>query len=269
VGAGPGQLELFISATHNAIPRNLASLHAGEEFLRGKAIDLLAGDERLRLHLAITEAAMDLADVLRQFDTADEDLKVIQLLGMRTFNAFGASVKLALSGYSQNSALILRDVLETIFLIDYFAGDRTLIERWRFADKKARRKEFGPVKVREALDTRDGFTSKKRFAMYEMFSELAAHATMKSAFMMRPRRHGDAVIGPFMEATTLEAVVSEMGRLAIQLGEQLNRFIPANWQQSLPSQRAFAELKQRWIATFYSNPNPSTAAPKSDLPGGA
>lgn len=32
---------------------------------------------------------MDLADILRQFETADEDLKVIQLLGMRTFNAFG------------------------------------------------------------------------------------------------------------------------------------------------------------------------------------
>src|SRR5262245_55594183 len=99
--------------TDDAIPPNLASLHAGEEFLRGKAISLIAVDERLKLHLTIIEAAMDLADVLRQFDTADEDLKVIQLLGMRTFNAFGAGMKLALSGYSQNSALILRDVLET------------------------------------------------------------------------------------------------------------------------------------------------------------
>lgn len=85
--------------TNDAIPPNLASLYAGEEFLRDKAIGLIAGDKRLKLHLAITEAAMDLADVLRQFETADEDLKVIQLLGMRTFNAFGASVKLALSGY--------------------------------------------------------------------------------------------------------------------------------------------------------------------------
>lgn len=247
--------------TNDAIPPNLASLHAGEEFLHSKAIGLIAGDERLRLHLAITEAAMDLADVLRQFDTADEDLKVVQLLGMRTFNALGASVKLALSGYSQNSALILRDVLETVFLIDYFAGDRTLIERWCFADKKARLRDFGPVKVREALDARDGFTDKKRFAMYEMFSELAGHPKMKSAFMMRPQRDGDAAIGPFMEATTLEAVVSEMDRLAIQVGEQLNLFFPADWPQGLPSRLAFAKLKQRWIAAFY--PSPSPAAPKS------
>jgi hypothetical protein len=117
-------------------------------------------------------------------------------------------------------AFILRDVLETVFLTDYFAGDRTLIERWRFADKKARIKDFGPVRVREALDARDGFTEKKRFAMYEIFSELAGHPTMKSAFMMRPQPDGDAVICPFVEATTLDAVISEMGRLAIQVGEK-------------------------------------------------
>ena len=84
----------------------LAGLHHGEERLREKAIDLVQGDQRLQLHLSIVEAAMDLADVFRQLDTSDEDLKVIKMLGMRTFNAFGASVKLAFSGYSQNSALI-------------------------------------------------------------------------------------------------------------------------------------------------------------------
>lgn len=108
-----------MSRTPDAIPPNLARLHAGEEFLRSKAIGLVTTDERLKLlHVAITEAAMDLADVLRKFNTSDEDLKVLQLLGIRAFNAFGASVGLALLGYSQNSALILRDVLETVFLID-------------------------------------------------------------------------------------------------------------------------------------------------------
>ena len=61
-----------MSRTPDAIRPNLASLHAGEEFLRSKAIGLVAADERLKLHLAITEAAMDLADVLRQFNTSDE-----------------------------------------------------------------------------------------------------------------------------------------------------------------------------------------------------
>src|SRR5260370_33391528 len=81
---------------------------------------------RLQLHLAVTEAAMGLADMLRQFNTSDENLKVAVMLGMRTFNAFAASIKLALSGYHQNSALILRDVMETVFLLDLFAGDPPL-----------------------------------------------------------------------------------------------------------------------------------------------
>jgi hypothetical protein len=237
--------------TRDIIPQNLASLHSAEEQLRQKAHSMIADDPRLQLHLAVTEAAMDLADILRKFDTSDENLKVAMVLGMRTFNAFAASIKLALSGYHQNSALILRDVMETAFLLDLFAGDPPLIERWRYADKKARMKKFSPVKVREALDARDGFKSKKRFEIYELFSELAGHPNMKSSWMMRPQKDGDAVIGPFMEATALEAVITEMGRLAVQVGEQLNRFFPVNWEQAIPSRVAFAALKQNWMDTFY------------------
>ncbi len=194
---------------------------------------------------------MDLTDVFRQFETSDENLKVAQILGMRTFNAFGASLKLALSGYHQNSALVLRDVLETVFLLDLFAGDRALIERWRYADRKERKKSFSPVKVREALDNRDGFTSKRRAELYELFSELAGHPNMKSDWMMRPQKDGDAVIGPFMEATALEAVISEMGRLAVQIGEHINAFLPTDWTRGLPSRSAFADRKREWLRTFY------------------
>src|SRR3954468_2873138 len=125
--------------TGDIIPENLAGLHWAEEQLRDKALAMIVTDPRLRLHLEVTEAAMDLADMLRKFDTSDENLKVVQVLGMRTFNAFAASIKLTLSGYHQNSALILRDVMETVFLLNLFAGDQSLIERWRFADNKVQR----------------------------------------------------------------------------------------------------------------------------------
>lgn len=240
-----------MSKNQNALPSNLAKLYIGEEQLHKKACSIIYDDQRLRLHLAVVEAAMDLADTFRQFDTSDEDLKVIQVLAMRTFNAFGASLKLTLSGYHQNSALILRDVLETVFLLDLFAGDRARIGRWRHADKKARMKEFSPVEVRKALDTRDGFISKRRAKMYEQFSELAGHPNMKSAWMMRPKKDGDAVIGPFMEATALDAVISEMGRLAIQVGEQIIAFFPTDWALGLPSCATFSQRKREWLTTFY------------------
>ncbi|WP_394689213.1 hypothetical protein [Hoeflea sp.] len=235
----------------NGMPLNLANLHSGEEQFREKALRIIDGDQRLRLHIVVVEDAMDLTDNFRQYDTSDEDLKVVQVLGMRTFNAFGASLKLTLSGYHQNSALILRDVLETVFLLNLFAGDRDRIGRWRHADKKARMKEFSPVEVRKALDARDGFISKRRAEMYELFSELAGHPNMKSAWMMRPEKDGDAVIGPFMEATALEAVISEMGRLAIQVGEQIIAFFPTYWTPGLPSRATFAQHKREWLSTFY------------------
>jgi hypothetical protein len=244
------------------LPPRLASLHRGEEMLRGKACEIVERDERLQLHLVVVERSMDLADRLRQFETEDEDLRLLQLLGMRTFNALGASLKLALSGYSQNSALIMRDILETVFLLDLFRGDRLLIERWRLSDKPERMKAFSPLRVREALDVRDGFTSRKRAEMYEMFCELAGHPTMKSVWMMRPEKEGDAVIGPFIETTTVEAVLSEMGRLAIQVGDVVAEFMPVGWPPGVPVRLAFIEAKAAWIGRFYPHGlSPSAASP--------
>jgi hypothetical protein len=78
---------LEMASSGSVIPGNLATLHHCEEQLRQKALGVLEGDQRLQLHLSVVEAAMDLADVFRQFDTSDEDLKVIKILGMRAFNA--------------------------------------------------------------------------------------------------------------------------------------------------------------------------------------
>lgn len=232
------------------MPEHLDRLHSGEEFLRSKSIEALQNDDRLRLHVAVVEQAMTMADGLRQFQTDDEDMKLIQALGMRIFNAFGAAMKLCLSGYYQNAALIMRDVLETTFLIDLFAGKPSLITRWRNADKAARLREFTPVKVRIALDERDGFTEKKRAKMYDMFSELAGHATMPSIAMLQPNGM-NAQIGPFFDVTALEASLSEMGRLAVQAGEQIGRFLPDPQGASLLLRYGFASAKGRWLTMFY------------------
>lgn len=233
--------------------KKLQHLYAAEEELRQQSMEIVADDGQLKLHLSAVEHTMDLADCLRQFPTDDEDLKIIQVLGMRLFNAFGASLKLGFSGYGQNSALIMRDILETVFLLDFFDTERKAIERWRLAGKKERMKNFSPVQIRKALDLRDGFQNKKRAAHYELLSELAGHPTMKSVLMMRPQRDGDAVIGPFVSKGPFKAVLSEMGRLAIQAGETLDRFFPETWDSALETRRSFAQAKQQWMATFYSS----------------
>jgi hypothetical protein len=64
------------------IPEKLANLHVGEEQLREKALTMVESDPQLLLHLGAVEHAMDLADNLRQFETGDENLKVVQMLDM-------------------------------------------------------------------------------------------------------------------------------------------------------------------------------------------
>jgi hypothetical protein len=51
-----------------------------------------------------------------------ENELTLQYLGIRLFNAAGASVKLALSGYYQKAFDQVRDVIETYFLVDYLCN---------------------------------------------------------------------------------------------------------------------------------------------------
>lgn len=231
------------------IPTNFYSLHKGEEELRRKALSLINEDSKLLLHMKIIEEAMNLSDLLRTYSSDDEDFKVIQIFGMRIFNAFGASLKLVLSGYTQNGAIILRDILETVFLLDLF-GDQSLIAKWRFADKKTTRELFSPAAVRKALDSRYGHTGKKREELYKLFSELAGHPTMKSSWMMRPQKDGDAFIGPFIEKATLAATLFEMGRLAFQVGKHLYPFFPKDWKGSYSQLLAFTGAANDWWAEY-------------------
>jgi hypothetical protein len=110
----------------------------GEEALRIKAISVLNSNARLLLHFRVAECAMNMIAVLRQFETEGEDFKVVQILGLRLFNSFASSIKLMLSGYSQTSAMLLRDILETVFLLDFFRTNREAIATWRLADKQTR-----------------------------------------------------------------------------------------------------------------------------------
>lgn len=231
---------------------NLNLLHDGEEKLRARSIRLVSDNQALLLHMAVAESAMDMLDMFRQMPTEDDDLKVVKMLGLRTFNALASSIKLMMSGYYQNSAMNMRDILETVFLVDLFRTDRSLISKWRHADDKTLRKTFGPVVVRKALDDRDGFNERKRKKMYRMFCELAAHPTMKGFAMLRPKGM-DAHGGPFLDPTALEASVSELGRLAIQAGDIFNPFFPAPYQKANQALEEFQRLKTRWIKELYSD----------------
>lgn len=199
------------------VPDNLLLLHQGEETLRLRALELVEANPDLADHLDITERAMDVIDMLRQHYGSDDDERAISHLGIRTFNGFATAWKLMASGYYQAATLILRDVSETTELVNAFFHDRTLVEKWRKADRRTLIRDFGPSSIRKLLDARAGLGKSRREEIYIKFSMLAAHPTLQGFAMLRPMGM-DAHIGPFSDLTALRAVIEEMGLLAPQAG---------------------------------------------------
>jgi hypothetical protein len=73
-----------------------------------------------------------------------------------------AALKSQLFVYYQPAGSQIRDIVETLFLRDYFQGQRELIAEWRNADHATPREKFNPGAVRKALDVRGGLAEKGR-----------------------------------------------------------------------------------------------------------
>jgi len=126
------------------------------------------------------------------------------------FNASACALTLLLSGYYQNAALQMRDILETGFLVDDFSTDRSRIKQWRESTDQERKKHFSPIGVRKRLDARDGLTTKGRAAAYGLLSDYAAHPTHKGVALIYPGKLGK--IGPFFHLPFLRRLIEELAK---------------------------------------------------------
>ena len=98
--------------------------------------------------------------------------------------------------------------METGYLLDYFRTSPDQRAVWKQANGPTRRKLFAPVKIRIALDERDGDATKKREIEYNKLSELASHETFRGFKLTT--RDGFGELGPFVEKTNLMAWLEEM-----------------------------------------------------------
>ncbi len=238
-----------------SIPENLILLHTGEEECRKKSIQSITADKDLSDHLQMIEHAMDIINIfIMQHVHTSKDELTIQCLGIRLFNDLSSSIKLLFSGYYQTATVMLRDVLETVFLLDYLKSNTELITTWAACSEEERLKSFSPVKIRIALDDRDGLTTRKREEAYKLLCRLAAHPSPEGFRMLTPIAGGDAHCGPFFEFTALKAVLSEMAKLAIQAGNQFALFFPKNTNATRGISLDFMEKQGKWCERFYNRP---------------
>jgi hypothetical protein len=218
--------------------------HRHEERLREESMALIAADPELARRLQMIEKVMALIfGYTIDHTSRSEDESTMQLLGIRLFNAAASGLKLALSGYYQTAFHQARDIMETGYLLDFFRTSPEQRSVWKASDRKTRRKLFDPVKVRIALDERDGDTSKKREAEYNKLSELASHATFRGFRLTT--RGGFGELGPFVEKTNLLAWLEEMVlRLGPSAVMYANQFPEADAQLVNFFQQVGTELVQ-------------------------
>jgi len=233
----------------------LQELHFGEEFLRKTSLEAIEVNEDLSRHVALIEKALDVLHLLSTNSppVEDDDIKTIRLLGMRLFNGCAAAFHLIVSGYYQFAAMIMRDLLETAFLLGYFRHDRAKISDWRTADDAIRKKDFAPVKIRTALDDKDGFTEKKRAKEYELLCELATHPTYKGFRMLAPKGQPHHC-GPFFDPTILKPIIEELAKLALQAGQNHSIFFECDTKAKMEAKLAFMEACGEWFERYFGQP---------------
>lgn len=208
------------------------------------------------LHLEVIEQAMDAADILRQTPIEDEYIFWVKLMGLRLFNGFASALNLSMTGYYQKSALVVRDLLETSWLIDLFRVNNEELVAWHTLSDAEREKQFKPWRVRKRLSKAYGTESKIRDQLYKDFCELAGHPTRKSAQMILPDE-GGARNGPFFREKSLSGILVEMARVALQvsdtIGDFLNRpgYTPENWPAVYND---ILIKRQQWMRLHYPGP---------------
>ncbi len=232
-------------------PNKIKILHGFEESLRDESILYCLSEQESLIHLNVIACVMDIAEVIKNHPSDNEDFKVIQMLSIRMYNAFSASLNLMLSGYHQYGALVMRDTIETSYLMDLFKIDPNEITRWRSLKRNEWKKEFQPISVRKRLESHNGngLQVESREIMYRLASVLAAHPNNKSQIMLKPDSGENLAIGPFKEFTLLGAGIIGLSGAAVEVGEVIISFLPEEYAHSTELVK-YEKLRNEWIKLF-------------------
>lgn len=237
------------------LPENLENLRKEEDRIRTQSLLHIDGDAAFKDHLGLVHDSLDAVHAFTiSHVNANEEELVIQRLGIRLFNSGACALSFLLAGYYQNSALLIRDLLETGFLIDYFRSEPTKIRPWRDASDKDREKHFQPVQIRDALDKRDGFKEKKRGAAYRLLSNYATHPTNPGFKLFSP--NWMSKIGPFFDEGYLKALLEELTKRLPASADVYVRFFGVVTPEVEAARRFFLNRLSVWSEKYLGQRTP-------------
>jgi hypothetical protein len=200
-------------------------------------LEMIASDNDLSDHVLLINQTLDFIDrIVREGEHQDGCHLIILRLTVRCFNSISASLRLASMGYWQPAFTVIRDLLETYFLLDLFNTYPEMLVEWCGLNDTERLRKYAPVKVRTILDERDGNSEKKREKIYKLLSTHAAHPSPNGFSLISP--NSLTFVGPFPDQEKLCATLQELARHVYSTGHILlaaNRFETVEVQNLLTS----------------------------------
>lgn len=173
------------------------------------AIDLFACAAR------VTSASQSEDDTL--------ELSHIQALGVRCRNTVGACSDLMVRGYYQQAAVLVRDLLETSFLLDLFSRAPEHLRPWIELGKEAGKKNYKAVNVRVLLEALDGQKVEARQRLYDIYSTNGTHPNSDGIGLISPK--GITMVGPFSDRERLIVITYDLTRFAVMAAQHLCQWI--------------------------------------------
>ena len=203
----------------------------------------------LQDHVGIINAALDcISTLLRVYDHSDEDELAALRLAVRCFNSGAASLRLLRGGYYQPSFTMVRDLVETTFLLDLFWRDKTALKEWRTLPTKERERRYRPIEVRKRLDKMDGYKEAKRAAAYKMLSTYAAHPSPEGFRIISP--NGMTQIGPFPDAGLLTAGLQELSKHLANSAVEISFHVESDDSAVRSAKQTYFDTLDRWCDIY-------------------
>jgi hypothetical protein len=217
--------------------------------------DWIAQDADLKSHAELINKCLDFLDwLLRLQDHNDEEHLALLRLSVRCFNSCAAALRLIRCGHWQPAIMVTRDLLETQFLLDLLANDTTKPRAWMTLPERERNEQFKAVKVRQALDARDGFIENKRASRYKLLSTYGAHPTPEGTNIISPNRMTQ--IGPFPDQKLLKSVIEELAMVTAHAAATTAPLVKPTDVEGMTRKFNFLQFIERWCEKFL-NPSPA------------
>lgn len=233
-----------------ALPENLISIHKHEEEIRIKSLSLIEKNPDLASDLSMIHGSMAVIFAMaHDHKHKSEEELIIQYLGLCLFNSSASSLKLGLSGYYQSGFVFVRDIFETVQLLDYLQTYPEKIKQWKNSDKKQRISMFGPGAIRDALNKRDKLKTNKRKDAYDKLSEYATHATTPGFQLLAP--DGLGKIGPFISEKYLKAWIEELVKFLVHGANIFMSHFPKVGIPLLIEKADFLDEAEKWREKYF------------------